>query len=208
MLITPSEYDHCGEKEPNYAGILEQSKHPNAINLRVDLTFDEDSQIAQNTILRRLSSGSSLYFKKEVPKSSRNPIKVSDLSQAVINGLQKSDLKGSFFLQGPESFSFEQMISVLEKTAGKTAIYNASTEEKWVSPAKFTALSTRMYTTCYINSQGIIHSTRTGHDASKQSTGDILGGHGLAKFEDFYTADKFVGMTAHGHTPLKKFLFY
>ena len=208
MFVTPSEYDHAEEKEPNYAGLLEESKHPNAINLRLDLTFDEDSQIVQNTILRRVSSGSSFYFDKKVQKSTRTPIKVTDVAKATIAGLQKPDLKGSYFLQGNKSYSYEDLIDVLEKTASKKTIYNATKEEQWVSPAKFTALSCKLYTTCYINSQGIIHSNRTGHDASTGTAVDLLGAGNLTNLEDFYTEGRFVGMQAHGHSPLKKFLFY
>lgn len=208
VLVTPSEYDHCGESEPSYSSLL-GANASRYTHLRLDLTFDEDSQIVHNTILRRISSGSSLYFNSKVPKSARSPVKVSDVFKAVQKGLQGQGQGKSYFLQGPKQYSYEELISILEAAADRKAELNKSSKENAVPPTSFGPLADLLYTQCYINSQGIIHSTRTGKDASSGLLeGKEILGDGLQTLESTYTPSSHKGMKAHGHTWSKKFLLY
>lgn len=204
--MTPSEYDHCQDIEPAYTGRLAESK-TNFSHLRLDLTFDEDSQIVHNTLLRRISSGSSLYFNKSIQKAKRSPIKVSDVQTAVEKCFTDASTdRKSYFLKGDQEYTYEQLIELLEAAAGRKAELNVDWKENTFKPTTFGLVQEQLYTQCYINSQGIIHSQRTGAEANTLDGSELLGSK--TPLADFYTANSFVGMKAHGHTWLKKFLLY
>jgi uncharacterized protein YbjT (DUF2867 family) len=205
VFVTPSEYDHSAEPEPSYSSKL-QGAALKFSHLRLDLTFDEDSQIVQNTLLRRISSGSSLYFDKTAAKSSRSPIKVSDVQTALAKCLTDSatDSK-SYFLQGEKAYTYEELIHVLEAAAGQKANLNKCAWENMFKPTSFGFVQELLYTQCYQNCEGIIHSDKTGQDAAAEDGSSLVGGS-KAQLTDFYTPNSFAGMKSHGHSFLKKFL--
>lgn len=175
--------------------------------MRLDLTFDEDSQIVHNTILRRISSGSSLNFQRSEATIPRSPIKTSDVFSALEKTLtDDSTDKKSYFLKGPKSYNYSDLINLLEETAGKKADLNGCQKEQTFKPTKFGFFQEYLYTQCYLNSQGIIHSSRTGLDSAITNDGSEL--VNPSSVEDFYTKDKFTGMKSHGHDWMKKLLLY
>lgn len=205
--MTPSEYDHAFEPEPSYGSKLKDAKFKFS-HLRTDLTFDEDSQIVHNTLLRRISSGSSLYFNKNAAKSVRSPIKVSDVESALEKCLKDSSTDSkSYFLQGDKTYTYEELIQVLESAAGKKAKLNECMWENTFKPASFGMVQEYLYTQCYQNCQGIIHSDKTGKDAETEDGSSLVEG-GKAKLADFYAPNSFVGMKGYSHTHMKKFLLY
>lgn len=120
----------------------------------------------------------------------------------------KSTDSKSFFLQGDKKYTFAELIEVLETAAGKKAALNQCTWENTFKPTKFGFMQEWLYTQCYINSQGIIHSSRTGKDPAVTEDGSALIEGKKAAFDDFYSAGSFSGMKSHGHSCMKKFLFY
>ena len=179
----------------------------NFTHLRLDLTFDEDSQIIHNNLLRRISSGSSLYFDKNVAKANRSPIKVSDVHTAVEKCLTDASTdRKSFFLKGEQEYSYEQLIETLELAADKKAELNKDQWESYFKPTTFGYAQEHLYTQCYINGQGIVHSQRTGNESAALDGSHLVGSRSSLK--DFYKPNSFVGMKSHGHTWMKKLLLY
>ena len=208
VFVTPSEYDHISEPEPEYTKLLDDAA-AKYTHLRLDLTFDEDSQIVHNTILRRISSGSSLYFDSLYDRTARNPVKVTDVFQAVKNSLANDQLAGkSYFLQGDEAYTFKSLIALLEETAERKAHLNECKKEAMFNPTSFGPFSELLYTTCYINSEGIIHSGRTGKADSRLLPADSSVLEARSSLKSYYAPGRFKGMKEHGHSFLKKFLLY
>lgn len=162
-----------------------------------------------NTILRRISSGSSLFFDPPYDRVARYPIKVSDVYQAVKNSLLNDQLTGkSYFLSGQEPYDFKKLFEVLEEAAEAKPQFNLSRKESTFKPVSFGPFSELLYTTCYINSQGIIHSGRTGMADPKLLPADSSLLEARTSLKSYYAPGRFRAMKAHGHSFVKKFLLY
>lgn len=205
MFVTPSEYDHIGEPEPVYSKFLEGTSS-NASLLRVDLTFDDDSQIVHNTFLRRISSGHPFTFNPQRATAVRSPIKTSDVQKAVQAVLNGDQFRGkSYLLEGPDQFSYKDIITALESSAGVSAKLNECKQEQFFSPIGFGVFGELLYTHCYLNSQGIIHSGRTGKEDPQLIKADETIIPKKERFVDYYTPNRFAGMKAHNHNWIHKF---
>lgn len=158
--------------------------------------------------MRRISSGQPIYYNRSKSTSVRQPVKVSDLFKAVQEATKDVHKTKSYFVHGERQLNFDQIIEILEKAAGKKAKLNECKMQSTFKPDHFGLVQDLLYTQCYINSQGIIHSGRTGKDiSSKIEDGSKLISQAV-NLEDFYTADSFTNMKAHNHTWMKRFLFY
>lgn len=66
LCVTPSEYDHFGEKDPIQAALHSEKDaleaNPDATLIRTDLTFGADSQVIGQTLFNRIANGTSLYL--------------------------------------------------------------------------------------------------------------------------------------------------
>lgn len=66
VCVSPSEYDHFGEKDPIQSAVQSEidalEANPDATVIRSDLTFGPDSQVIDKTLFNRIANGSSLYL--------------------------------------------------------------------------------------------------------------------------------------------------
>jgi len=176
VCVTPLEYDHYREKDPQINATQSEKAakeiFPELVHLKVDLTFG-DKAGALNDIIKRIVSGQSISFNPISSAQQSAPIHVDDLASIVQVALKEDALKGkSFVVEGPNQIGLSDLIAILEKHVGKSAQLNSSFIEKLIAPYSKNLISEKIYAPAYRNLVGLLRNYRT---LDKQGFNDLSG---------------------------------
>lgn len=165
VALTPVEHDHYGENNSVLAARKSENEarniYPDLIHLKSDITFGEDSTIA-NSIISRIVNGVNITFQPRAFDETAAPIHTDDVAEVVEAVLRDDSAKGkAYALQGNEKVTLGELISILQKHTGKAVQLNELALERLIPPYQANLITERLYEPDYINLARFLRQYRT-----------------------------------------------
>lgn len=133
VFVTPSEYDHMSENDPVNTAVQSERDAmgvagDKSVLIRSDLTFGPFSQLIHNTLLAKVTKGSSIAWTDHVAR--RNPIWTGDLALMVDAALSAGEVGKSYYAKGSQDYSYSDILRLFEDGTGKKPQLNQELKQK------------------------------------------------------------------------------